>query len=56
MGNRVYKLRYLPLFVSDMEEILDYFMFNFKNPDLCGKLYDLLCGYRGRDGSTEDSL
>lgn len=40
MENKVYKLRYLPLFVSDMEEMLDYFMFNFKNPDAASHFLD----------------
>ena len=40
MENKVYKLLYLPLFVSDMEEMLDYFMFNFKNPDAASHFLD----------------
>lgn len=35
-----YKLRYLPLFVSDMEECMDYIMFHLQNPDAASRFLE----------------
>ncbi len=38
MGERSYKLRYLPLFEEDLSEIVDYITYKLKNPQAANEL------------------
>lgn len=40
MGNKVYKLSFLPLFENDLNEIVDYITFELKNPEAASRLVD----------------
>ena len=40
MGRKSYKLRYLPLFEDDLNEIVDYIQFHLNNPDAAERLID----------------
>ena len=40
MGNKVYKLSFLPLFENDLNEIVDYITFELKNPEAANRLVD----------------
>ena len=40
MDGRRYKLRYLPLFEQDLNEIIDYIAFDLRNPEAAERLLD----------------
>lgn len=40
MENKKYKLRFLPLFENDLNEIVDYIKVHLKNPDAAAKMID----------------
>ena len=40
MGNKVYRLSFLPLFENDLNEIVDYITFELKNPEAANRLVD----------------
>ena len=40
MANKEYKLRFLPLFEEDLNEIVDYIAFELENPEAAERLAD----------------
>ena len=40
MGNKAYRLTFLPLFEDDLNEIVDYITFELKNPEAANRLVD----------------
>ena len=40
MGNKGYRLSFLPLFENDLNEIVDYITFELKNPEAANRLVD----------------
>ena len=40
MGNKAYRLTFLPLFEDDLNEIVDYITFELNNPEAASRLVD----------------